>query len=34
MIFVLIATIAALASALPDPTYTIHYLRSYRRDVI
>lgn len=34
MIFLLIATLAVFVSPFPDPTYTIHYLRSYRRDVI
>lgn len=31
---VTIALIATLAYTLPDPVYTIHYLRSYRNDLV
>jgi len=30
----ILALIATLATALPDPVYTIHYLRSYRNDLL
>lgn len=30
----LIVIALALASAAPEPTYTIHYLRSYRKDLV
>lgn len=30
----LVALIAAYTTALPEPVYTIHYLRSYRNDLI
>ena len=27
-------TLLALAAPLPDPVYTIHYIRSYRKDLV
>lgn len=29
-----LALIFSSAAALPEPTYTIHYVRSYRRDLV